>query len=623
MAVAVVDELGRLVANRRWPRNGRLDGGVGRGMKTTILLLAALTAFAAQPIAAQDPESLTPSEILARSVEAMGGAERFARIRKVRAERTLEPLPAGSQPKVRTLQVATFPHTMEMTAESGETTTLLRYEVMRVDRGTERSDLAPASAATRTWFRGFYWREWWVIYARYAWHGLGEVWLEALPMEVRDGRRCYGVSVEPRDAPAYRLYVDAETWRPAQRIFSAGDQEVVDRFLDYRRFDGVFFPTRIESSVDGKPAEDIRYLGIELELDTEPLTLRRRLNEILEASRAEKGIPGMVAYVQQGSTRLLHRAYGEESLELGQPMRLDSVLPLASVSKVFAGTAAMRLVEKGMLDLDASIASYLDGVPSEHADVTTRHLLNHSHGLPELVPDRRGPAGPSSSEENAVRANWLELAFSHPAVFEPGADWSYSQTGYRVLQEVLEVASGKGYEELIATEILDPLGLGRARFGGSDRIVPGRPGMDYVWSDGLLTYNYLNYHPDAFTAAGLNATAQEVATFYRAIADGELITAASRDEMWREVVLDGGGRTYYGLGWGSYRTTFDGRWSVGHSGGGSSWTRYFPDQDLIVVVLSNLNGAREDKLVYDLAHAVSQAGSTTEDSPKPAGSSPH
>ena len=266
----------------------------------------------------------------------------------------------------------------------------------------------------------------------------------------------------------------------------------------------------------------------------------------------------------------------------------------------------MRRVEQGKLDLDQPIVGILGEIASLHPDLTTRHLLNHAHGLANVVADQPGQVLAPNDEESKPTDWQLRTALAQPARFAAGTGWGYSPTGYVVLQAVLETAAGMSYEELTEQEIFEPLGLSSMQFGGSDRLVKGRLPMDYIHVDGRLSYNYLEYPRDGFASAGLNGTASDVAGFYRAVVDGQLLSTEARDEMWREVVLPSGDKTAYALGWGSFRTSRDGRWSIGHSGGGSSWTRYFPDEDIIVVVLGNLNGAREDKLVYDLATAVEQ-----------------
>ncbi len=548
--------------------------------------------------AAQAP---TASSILERSIDAMGGFENFARLREVRIESTS--VTAGSPSEIGIVRVAKFPHTMTIDYERGKETERYRYEGMQVTAARLPGSLEPAGEELRDRVRQSYWREWWVVYARFAWHGLGEVWLEAGD---DDGRGYYTIRVRPRDAGEYRLLVDAETLRPVRRIYSVAGGDIVEAFSDFETLDGILFPTTVELYLDGELMQTVRHTSIAVEFDSDALTLERRFDAILEASLAEKGIPGMVAMIERGDETLWHRAYGMDSVELGLATSDDSVFPLASVSKIFAGAVAMRLVEQGLLDLDAPITNYIDSAPDRYAAVTPRHLLSHSHGLVDALSDNPGRGLPMASAEEGTRRSRLEFAFSRPLKFEPGTGWAYSIVGFEVLQAIFEAVTGLDYEALARREIFEPLGMTSARFGGSDRIIPGRNAMDYVWVDGKLEYNYLNYPAAIYTAAGLNASARDVMRFYRAVTTGELLSLPSRDEMWREIILDGGEPSYYGLGWGSFRTTRDDRWSVGHSGGGSSWTRYFPALDLTVVVLSNLNGAREDKLVYDLATAVEQ-----------------
>ena len=577
---------------------------MSRNVRFPAVALLALLALASSPASAQ--AAPTASQLLDRSVEAMGGFESFARLREVRIERVRSSHSVGSEETERIALDARFPHTMTIRRSGGATPTVHRYRGGRVTTGPSEGALETASTEVGARVRDLYWSEWWMIYARYAWHGLGEVWLEALEPQTIDGRTYDVIRVRPRDVGEYRLLIDRNSQRPARRVLELAGTETIELFSDFEEHDGILFPRTVEILVGGEPAAVMTTPSISLVFDDEPLTLERHLDAIVTANVQEKRIPGLVAIVQRGDEVLFEKAYGHESVALDLPARLDSVFPLASVSKTVAGVVAMRLVELGLLDLDASISDYLEGVPKDYRAVTPRHLLNHSHGLADVLGDNPGQGLPMSDDEKGTARTRFQSTFSQPLAFEPGQGWAYSLIGYEILQAVLEAASGIDYETLAAKEVLAPLGMASARFGGSDRVITGRPAMDYIWLGDTLSYNYLNYPRETFTAAGLNASARDVMTFYRALATGKLLEPATRDEMWREVHLADGEPTYYGLGWGSFRTSRDNRWSVGHSGGGSSWTRYFPDADLTVVVLSNLNGARADKLVYDLATAVSR-----------------
>lgn len=553
--------------------------------------------------AATFAEAPTPAEILESSIAATGGFETFARLRAVEIEMVSKSR-GGEQ--VRLLSSARLPHRMVRRRSGPGGTRVVAYDGGRVSLVSGSDEVAAGADAARD-ARSRYWRDWWILYARYAWHGLGEVWIDALEPRTVGEEEYHALRVRPRDANEFELLIHAESHRPAAVTFTAGGEAVTRFFDEFRNFDGILLPTRITTAGTGTKPETLRIDAVRATYDTQPLTLERRLDAILRASIDEKRIPGLSAIVAQGDGVILEKSYGMADTALGVAATAESVFPLASVSKPFAATIAMRLVEDGLLDLDASIASYLDDVPPRHADVTTRHLLSHTHGLEDALSDNPGRGLPISGEEQGSRQSRMQEVFQNAAKFEPGAGWAYSISGYEILQAILENVTGLNYERLAEREIFEGLKLESAKFGGSDRVVPGRPAMDYVRTSDGLAYNYLNYPEAIYTSAGLNATARDVFRFFRAVAKAEIIEPSSRDEMWCEVVLENGEATYYGLGWGSFRTTVDDRFSVGHSGGGSSWTRYFPESDVTVIVLSNLNGARADKLVYDLATAVEQA----------------
>lgn len=565
-----------------------------------ILATAGLVVFLGN--AAAFAESPTPAEILESSIAAAGGLETFARLRALEIDSLKT---AGDGEPVRSRSSLRLPNAMQWQSSQRGSERVVRYEGGRVAQVSGSDEVAVDEREARQ-IRSRYWRDWWILYARYAWHGIGEVWIDSLELKIVESRAYQVLRIRPRDADEFELWIDAETHLPAALGFDVEGERVTRYFDEYRKTDGLWLPAKITTAVDGQVTKTRRIESASATYDTEPLSLARRLDAILLASVEEKRIPGLSAIIAQDDKIVFEKSYGLTDISLGVPATAESVFPLASVSKTFAATIAMRLVEDGYLDLDASIASYLDGVPARHADVTPRHLLSHTHGLTDALSDNPGRGLPMSAEERGTRETRLREIFRSEPKFEPGDGWAYSISGYEILQTILENVSGLDYERLAEREVFEPLSLSSAKYGGSDRVVTGRPGMNYVWVSNELAYNYLNYPAEIYTSAGLNATARDVFRFFRAVVNADIVDASSRDEMWHEVVLENGEATYYGLGWGSFRTTIDERFSVGHSGGGSSWTRYFPRSDITVVVLSNLNGAREDKLVYDLATAVEQ-----------------
>lgn len=97
----------------------------------------------------------------------------------------------------------------------------------------------------------------------------------------------------------------------------------------------------------------------------------------------EARIPGATVLVAHRGKVLKSRGYGIANIEWQAPASSDTVYEIASVTKLFTAVAAMMLVEKGALDLDAPLTRYLEGVPESHSSITPRQLLTHTAGLVE------------------------------------------------------------------------------------------------------------------------------------------------------------------------------------------------------------------------------------------------
>ncbi|XVS67310.1 serine hydrolase domain-containing protein [Actinosynnema sp. CA-299493] len=130
----------------------------------------------------------------------------------------------------------------------------------------------------------------------------------------------------------------------------------------------------------------------------------------------------------------------------------DAAVPIGSITKTFTATVAMALVSDGDLELDAPLSDHLPGVAA--GELTLRHLLSHTGGLPSAPEDVR-----TTSLRHHVRQALREL---HP-LHEPGAGFSYSNIGYSLIGHLIEVTTGMSWSEAVEAVLLRPLGV-RARF---------------------------------------------------------------------------------------------------------------------------------------------------------------
>ena len=243
-------------------------------------------------------------------------------------------------------------------------------------------------------------------------------------------------------------------------------------------------------------------------------------------------IPGLTIAVVRDDTLSWSAAHGVRNTQTRAGVDGDTVFEAASLSKTLFAYVALRLVDRGVIDLDTPLARYaayprLAGDP-RHRDVTARMCLTHTSGLPSW----------------GVRF-----------VAEPGSRFVYSGEGVRFLRKTLEAVTGRSLEDLARREAFTPLGMSRS---------------SYLWTPDLAA-NRASGHdaqgspqprrrcPDGSAAASLHTTARDYARFLVACLAGEGLSDEMHAEMLRTqtpAVLDpaagmSGARLGWGLGWGT------------------------------------------------------------------------
>ncbi|CAM5742704.1 serine hydrolase domain-containing protein [Streptomyces hirsutus] len=189
---------------------------------------------------------------------------------------------------------------------------------------------------------------------------------------------------------------------------------------------------------------------------------------------------GAVLLAGRGGTVALHRPIGmavryqayDERTDTGVefpadrqiPMTEDTVFDLASVSKLFTSVLAVQQIERGTLELEAAVASYLpDFGRAGKKDVTLRHLLTHTSGFRAWIPLYKAP-----TYEERVR-----LVLDETPVSAPGTAYLYSDLNLISLQLVLEKVTGRSLDVLLREEITGPLGMDRTRYNPPASWKPG------------------------------------------------------------------------------------------------------------------------------------------------------
>lgn len=295
--------------------------------------------------------------------------------------------------------------------------------------------------------------------------------------------------------------------------------------------------------------------------------------------------PGAVVLIQVKGNLLLHEAYGWANLEWDLAMRRNGVFRLASVTKPLTAAAVFMEVEKGSIDLDADIQTYLPHYPRKKHPVTVRHLLQHTSGIPNFTDLKSW----EETIRNDLNADQLTAYFrDKPLSFQPGTIFRYSNSGYYLLGMILEAVTGQTYAEIIKQRFATPLQLTTLQHDPGQRLIPNRvPGY-------RLTESFGPVHCEAtsmtqpFAAGALLSSASDLATWVNALVGGQFIKPETLQRLWTPQPLNHG-QSNHGMGW--LLGDIDGRKMVWHNGGIDGFTTdlsYLPNEQILIITLHNI-----------------------------------
>jgi CubicO group peptidase (beta-lactamase class C family) len=293
----------------------------------------------------------------------------------------------------------------------------------------------------------------------------------------------------------------------------------------------------------------------------------------LEDLRERLRIPGMSAAIARNGEVVWVQGFGWADRERGVPAEPASIYHVASLTKPFASTVLLQLVEEGRLDLDAPASAF--GIAMEGVDaIQVWHLLSHTSSTP------------------------------------PGSRYRYDGYAFGELEKVIEEVTGRSFAAELTDRILRPLDLRHTAPNPQDTSDFAASGLDRaaieggmvrgyapawgrrVWPSGLFGPIRPMDHPTSFhPSAGLVASAPDVAQFSIALEEGKLLSDSLRMQAMNPVVTAAGDTLPYGLGW--FVQEHDGVtlvWHYGHWFSSSSLLVKVPERRLTFVLLANSDG---------------------------------
>lgn len=336
--------------------------------------------------------------------------------------------------------------------------------------------------------------------------------------------------------------------------------------------------------------------------------LAASIDKAASAAVAAGESPGLQVAVIKDGKPVLVKSYGSANLEQSVPVSNISVFRIGSVTKQFTAVALLLLAEEGKVSFQDKLSKYYPNFPRGN-DISLEQMLHHTSGIHNYT------AEPSFVNEGMVHRStdeMVEFIAKMPKTqdFEPGTDWSYSNSGYFILGGVVEKASGATLAKVFETRLFGPTGMTHSALDDETELAPGRA-RGY---SGTAPGTFANAPFISMTIPGgagsVRSTASDLAKWNAALFGGKVLQPASLAAMLLPGKLNNGETTgaamakmraaagapatgYSEYGYALFISEEEGHRKVEHGGGiygFSSSLAEFPDDRTTVAVLSNVIG---------------------------------
>ncbi|CAN5323293.1 hypothetical protein BH09VER1_BH09VER1_37460 [soil metagenome] len=357
------------------------------------------------------------------------------------------------------------------------------------------------------------------------------------------------------------------------------------------------------------------------------------LNALLDGVRKQYGLPAVAAVLMKGGKIVAEGVAGTRVVDGKGPATLDDKFHLGSDTKSFTALLAAMLVEEGKLRWDLTLEEaypeWKDKIPESLRKATLLQLLSHSSGLSgdneevfKLYFDPPKDIRPLPE----LRMALIEKAWKLPPAGQPGEKFVYSNLGYIVAGSIIERAAGKSWEELMHERIFTPMGLSSAGLGPQCSLGVADAAVPHLREDDGKVYVMLG-GPFADVPAVMGPAGNAHMTprdFARWVswnaAEGRrppnLVSAETLKKLHTPVIATPPGMKeepgtpqlgQYALGWGQVTYPWSDKTFLYHGGSNGmnlAWMVALPEQDLALVLMTNIGGKQADLAFRELTKEI-------------------
>ena len=325
----------------------------------------------------------------------------------------------------------------------------------------------------------------------------------------------------------------------------------------------------------------------------------------------QENLPGLSLAVAVDGKIVWAEGFGYANVERRAPVTPNTRFRTGSVSKTLTSAAAALLYDRGRIDLDAPVQTYVPAYPQKQSTVTTRQLLGDIAGVHRL-------RGENNNNDNVPRGHCtsltraLEIFAGEPLAFEPGTRYRYSTYGWILLSAVVEGAAAKSFATFMSDEVFGPLGMDRTVMEGTapsdaDTVSFYGTKRSFGVDQGVTDAAEENYSC-FFGAGGFFSTPSDLIRLGSAMLKPGLLKPETIALFQTPLQLTSGASTGFALGWKVDDIQLAGKPArvLRHRArlfGGTTSLSIFPDLGLVVAAMSNENDDTVDPFTLQVAEA--------------------
>lgn len=322
------------------------------------------------------------------------------------------------------------------------------------------------------------------------------------------------------------------------------------------------------------------------------------VDSFVRAEMQRQKIPGVaVGIVNKGNVTA--RGYGYANLEHMVPVTEETIFQSGSLGKMFTATAVMLQVEDGKLALSDPIMKFFPDAPASWRDITVRHLLTHTSGIPDYT------TSTFDYRKDYTEDQLAKFAFEQKTEFPAGSRWNYSNTGYALLGFIVHKVAGHFYGDVLAERVFKPLGMTTARIINEADIIPNRAAGYQLVDSQVKNQDWVAPQLNTTADGSLYWSLRDLLVWNAAVKRRAILKPESWSQILTPVRLNSGKTYPYGMGW-----------AIEERGGkplqqhGGAWQGFktqlsrFVGDDLDIIVLANLAQADQGRIADGIAAII-------------------